>query len=594
MTRSPRSQSCRSALLASAVLIMLSGIPAMSEAQLLRQKPSTPPATRSTRATATYTNSFVTFSISETENFQMATTGGAPGDPLDNNKLMIYPGITGYASVYVDGTATILSDYVGTVTTQSRQISPTSVGRVHRTSSGQVQVEETYTITNIVTGQLDTAEIKLTATNLSGAARNVGLRYFMDTQIGANDGAPILNAGQPFNAYEQEFYSANVPPFFYAFEGTVAVPWLTAQGTMIGFDATPPDRYCVANWFNASGTDWNFTPDPTERVAAGFFDSGDSSVLLWWNPKTLQPGESVTYIWYYGLTSPTACGGVWAWAAQVNSPNRLDPIDCNSWNPNPFIVDFSVSNGTFSPGSSYVDIVLPNGLVLDPPTQNTRQNLGSLGIGQQVTGSWRVRATGSPRGNLTYTVQVYTNNTLTCTLDRTVLVTDLPGCTPTPGSTDTATPTSTPTDTPSPTHTPTPTPTPSPTPTSTFTRTPSPTPTPNAYKVDIDIYPRWEGREVVVDVRLFNIRSVEANVTVYVAIEIAGVYYFMPSFTEYLESYSRRILAPNYDSGKEEILRLLIEDNIVPPLQVNWYACLIDNVTGALFGDLAPAPFTLD
>jgi hypothetical protein len=141
----------------------------------------------------------------------------------------------------------------------------------------------------------------------SSEPRQVGLRLMIDTLIGANDGVPFVVPGHS-GIVDQAvtLISSDIPDFIQAIEQADLVnPGVIVHLTLRGGDATPPDRVDLAGWYHPDA-DWDIIT-PVGGVGTPLYREGDpwtvpdSTVALYYNPLTLNPGESRSIVTFYGL-----------------------------------------------------------------------------------------------------------------------------------------------------------------------------------------------------------------------------------------------------------------------------------------------------
>lgn len=136
--------------------------------------------------------------------------------------------------------------------------------------------------------------ISYTVRNSSKKAHQVGIRLMLDTWAGQNDGVPfLLPTGETKQLYRTEV----------EFTPTAAVMWQVydtekarsgkkgidepgLQNILVGKDLVPPDRIALANWPNAVSSLWDYAVSGDRRI------TGDSAVILWWQPAEIKPGSS--------------------------------------------------------------------------------------------------------------------------------------------------------------------------------------------------------------------------------------------------------------------------------------------------------------
>lgn len=158
-----------------------------------------------------------------------------------------------------------------------------------------VNFERTYTIRpNSVSGDRDTLEVKVVATNTDTVEHQVGSRTFFDTMVENNDKAPFRIAGVGAVTTQMQFEGENIPLSFQAFSSLNSNRLIGTGSFATGSGA--PDIVQFNSFGNACGS--NLIPWITigEEI-------GDSSVSAIWNYRALQPGESFVTRAFYGLGS---------------------------------------------------------------------------------------------------------------------------------------------------------------------------------------------------------------------------------------------------------------------------------------------------
>jgi hypothetical protein len=434
-------------------------------------------ATTAAQADSYVSNMLVDIRLSGSGNFGMGTTGGDPADPSDNDKKMIYQwpsySSTTFSSWYVNGATGYFGDWLnGTITEFDRVSIPGSQLRMTYLAR-EIEMVNTVTLTDEITGRFDTAEITYHLTNRGMLTKDVGFRIMLDTMIGGNDGAPINVAGNPFSLYENEWGPLRMPQYWYAFEYDIANPGLTAQGTIRGYSATTPDRFAVGYWPGVNGTVWNYNVNPGQQYAyAG--GGGDSCTVMWYGPRPLNAGETWTITTYYGLVSLSTCDE--AMQVLLVAPATFKN---SCMGEAPWQASMQIHNAqTTALMDLQAVLLLDYGMEFYPSGLRRDQvRFPPLPPGQTLNHTWDIRLNSLAAGLLGMDLYVTASPNVRCVADRTVDVRTLMPCTPTPaGETPTATPTpgaATPTSTPTPGgDTPTSTPTPGP-------GTPTATPTPS-------------------------------------------------------------------------------------------------------------------
>jgi hypothetical protein len=166
--------------------------------------------------------------------------------------------------------------------------------------------------------RLDTCLVRYTIENRDKQPHRVGIRFLLDTFIGANDGVPFTIPGASGLCDTQKRFdrAADVPDFIQALErddprnpGTVA--YLQFR---IGEHVESPDRVTLGGWPNgdlrkfgvpqarAQLTKWN-VPFISMALAHRIDPnaSPDSAVTMYWDELPLEPGKKRVVGFAYGL-----------------------------------------------------------------------------------------------------------------------------------------------------------------------------------------------------------------------------------------------------------------------------------------------------
>jgi hypothetical protein len=171
---------------------------------------------------------------------------------------------------------------------------------------------------------LDTCLIRYVIVNDDAVDHNVGIRFLLDTFIGANDGVPFWFPGEvggcdTFKVFAQ---ADEVPDYLLALErNNLQDPGTVAKvGLRLGGSPNGPDRVVVGAWPHpklvALNRDLRFLgPLTLWEVPAlsmkagrrlplvGAVSTADSAVTIYWNPRVLVPGASREVQFTYGLGS---------------------------------------------------------------------------------------------------------------------------------------------------------------------------------------------------------------------------------------------------------------------------------------------------
>jgi hypothetical protein len=148
--------------------------------------------------------------------------------------------------------------------------------------------------------------------------RKVGLRFLLDTFIGANDGVPFTIPGKEGLVTLADLDEPEkVPDFIQALErSNLLNPGTIAHLTLrLGKALEPPNRVRLTHWL--STTSWGV---PMRPITAG---NPDSACVLYWDERDLKPGEKREIGFAYGLGSVSSDEGQGVLA--VTAKGVLDP-----------------------------------------------------------------------------------------------------------------------------------------------------------------------------------------------------------------------------------------------------------------------------
>lgn len=362
-----------------------------------------------------YIRVFVNQSDDATGRFAVDSTGGDPLNPRDDNMPLVYgrpKPWTSYTTFRIDG-----ENYVFGGNTETRagrhasygtKISgPKVVGGNSIISTwrlGDIEASQILTIVrSITTGLPDTAKITYVVTNVGSADHLVGVRIMLDTMLGSNDGAPF-RAGDMAITSDAVFSLQEMPRFFQAFD-SLSSPSVTSQGTLIGADATPPDKAVFTNWGNLADKVWDVLVIPgREFLREGEYEL-DSALALFWDERTLRPGESREYTTLYGMGGISVAPGVLALG--VTSPAE---VTSEKGKPIVFpVVAYIENNGPTLALDVNVYLNLPPGLALSPGGRH-QVSLGHLAPGETRQVAWEVTSDITEQATLRYGVAVEAEN----------------------------------------------------------------------------------------------------------------------------------------------------------------------------------------
>jgi len=362
-------------------------------------------------------NSYVRIDATSHGVFIIGTTGGNPDIASDDDKRLLYgfePGGSGaawssYTTFRVADGGTPRDYATHTLSTSGYVTSPSAAVAGSIVTSWTlpegVFVKQTLTpIENPFSGREDMVRIAYTLTNQDSVAHIVGVRCMLDVMIGENDAAPYFVPGVGNSDKGQQYDTGSIPSYYYAFESaTYEADSLKGQGILSGFGMTEPDRFLITSWPDVYSEDvlWDHTVEPEE-------ENGDSAVVMYWNPRSLAPGQSVTYVTAYGLAGE---GGDASWvSAPILVTDRTSTFEVTVWvNNSASGGGAGLAEGLALRSAAATDwiggeavISLPAGLQLHAG-ESASKTIGDVPAGTVGEASWMVDIVGGP-GTYSYSV----------------------------------------------------------------------------------------------------------------------------------------------------------------------------------------------
>jgi hypothetical protein len=260
---------------------------------------------------------------------------GVP-DPRNQDKLKL---LTAYADGKSNNTIVRIggADYrFGNPTPNNRWLAgydsvPLPNNRYGRTSimdftDEKVRVKQHVEIVPGQSGLLDTCLVWYQTTNYGDAPQTVGLRFMLDTYIGANDGVPFTAPGVTgFIDEKKEFKGDEIPPYLEAVEnpdnpddpGTVARVGLKDL-RLPGVELEDLDDVKVCRYPGSSEQLWDVQMESIK------IDPPDSAVFLYWAEKDMQSKDIRNMAFTYGLSQLDVGGGGNA-ALALSTPGSVSP-----------------------------------------------------------------------------------------------------------------------------------------------------------------------------------------------------------------------------------------------------------------------------
>ena len=135
-------------------------------------------------------------------------------------------------------------------------------------------------------------------TNKDYRSITAGARLNIDTMLGENDGAPIYIPGDGLRSNEIEYSRSNLDFEYWKAYNKEENATVIASGVLYGEGLTYPDKFLVTDWKKSMYSSWDYEVDPKRMIL------GDSSVLIYYNPRILLPNETRVIVTIYKKGGP--------------------------------------------------------------------------------------------------------------------------------------------------------------------------------------------------------------------------------------------------------------------------------------------------
>lgn len=317
-------------------------------------------------------NQFLEVAVSENGRFTIGTTGGNLKTSDDDNKIMLYnhPNPhTSYTTVKIDG-----QDY------------EFNASRVHGGSAIQniqgIEIQQKLSfVENPHTDNKDMVEIKYIMTNRSSEEKDAGIRIMLDTMLGENDGTPFRIDGVGECTQEMEFIGNNIPKSWRAFDSLIS-PKVISSGIFFMNEGERPDKVQFADWRSITDIKW-------EYEVMGRDITMDSAVAIYFNPKLLKSGQSITVTTYYGINEFSAEDLRPPLAIKLHDVKKAK-LNSTGIAYNPITITAYIENIDRDTAKNVVaELELPNGMKIRG-NEKTIVNLGDVSKRTSRQISWNV------------------------------------------------------------------------------------------------------------------------------------------------------------------------------------------------------------
>lgn len=337
--------------------------------------------------------------------YAIKTVAGSPNRPEDDNKSLLYlKGIpeTTFTTFRIDGKDYIYGNsYSGLIMEGGLTDTPKTEGMVNTSTwrSEGIEITQRLEMTdNVTSSDVGNVKISYIITNKGTSSKSIGTRILMDTMLGDNDGSKVSLDGKSDISFETEVSGEDIPGYWRTVD-SAENPKVVSYGFLKGWGNTPPNRMTIAHWSALSMTKWDYTIDPDRNIASSLNDykSADSAAALYWEPKSLEPGETMQVETYYGLGNIGNSDGS-TFNTNVLAPSKLT-IEGDKYKDNPFEIimelDNSLTSSTQLAGIT-AELVLPEGLEIAEGEVSSKYFYRINTNGKEIV-KWKVKALNSQK-----------------------------------------------------------------------------------------------------------------------------------------------------------------------------------------------------
>lgn len=356
-----------------------------------------------------YIKIFINSGTEETGRFAVDVAAGDPSRTDDDGKPLIYgrpKPWTSYTTIRING-----RDYVFGKATKKRAGAGLPGGEivsgpvlsdnrlVMQCKYGEVLADQILDIARSPsTGALDTARITYRFTNQGSEPVELGVRTILDTMLGANDGAPF-RIGETEITSDLSLSKEQYPDFWQAFD-SLSEPSVIAQGTLKGDGITQPDRIIFTNWGKPASKPWDFPLEPGRDFTRLGEDELDSAVVMYWDPRRLDPGEGYEVVIFYGLGGISfAPGNTYL---GISAPAEVQYNITGSRNYS--VILYLEHRGEAKAKNIKIKLSLPRGLETALGKPEVRLNELIPGVTKQFL--WEIKPNGAFQGDTSFEIQV--------------------------------------------------------------------------------------------------------------------------------------------------------------------------------------------
>ncbi|MCQ1530300.1 S-layer homology domain-containing protein [Lutispora saccharofermentans] len=338
--------------------------------------------------------------------FAVKTAQGSPSRQEDNNKPLLFSeGVpeTTFTTFRIDGKDYIYGNSYNGIVMDGGMVTAPKVEGMNNISGwriGDIAVTQKLELTdNMKSSDVGNIKISYSITNNGTKSSMVGTRLLLDMMLGSNDGCSVSLDGNTDISYETQVMGEDIPVYWRCTDSADS-PRVVAYGFIKGWGNTQPDRMTIAHWNALSASKWDYSINPKRNIGSSLneYKSADSAAALYWEPKALEPGETIQFETYYGLGSISDSTNGDTFSVNVLAPARLN-IKGDIYENNPFDILMELDNSLESSEELVginAELILPDGLELAEGQQSS-QYLYRIPVSQKQTASWKVKALNTQR-----------------------------------------------------------------------------------------------------------------------------------------------------------------------------------------------------
>ncbi len=295
---------------------------------------------------------------------------------------------------YVDGHIGKSSETLGN--TSSNYIADGKIHSIWNNFHG-VRIHQMMSVVTLggTPGENEQVKYEVVMTSADGACHQCGAMVFYDTQLNANDAAPI-STSYGYTGIATIYFAPSLPTIWRAYEGgsPPSFSGLKALGILTGFEAVPPDVFWYGQWGSGVGRSWPDTDWST--IVGGTF--GDSATMVKWYPRTsCSATDTVRFCTYYGVGEMPIGTGI----TLTHTPPTFTAGCDGTISPNPANINAILTNTGTTTATSVVATLGLGGslLTLDGSGSPNPLPVGTIaGSGGSYMTNWRVNVPPSAFG----------------------------------------------------------------------------------------------------------------------------------------------------------------------------------------------------